>query len=93
MILSFACAQTRTIFEGNRSRKFPADIQQTARRKLKYLDAAARLQDLRAPPGNRREALTGDRQSQFSIRINDRWRICFRWEGENAYDVEIVDYH
>ena len=93
MILSFACAQTRTIFEGNRSRKFPADIQQTARRKLKYLDAAARLQDLRAPPGNRLEALKGDRQGQFSIRINDRWRICFRWEGENAYDVEIVDYH
>ncbi|HEU5298760.1 MAG TPA: type II toxin-antitoxin system RelE/ParE family toxin, partial [bacterium] len=69
------------------------DVQRTARRKLAMIDAAETLQDLRVPPGNRLEKLTGDREGQYSIRINDQWRICFRWEGNNAYDVEITDYH
>lgn len=78
---------------GERSRRLPPDVQRTARRKLAMIDAAETLQDLRVPPGNRLEKLTGDREGQYSIRINDQWRICFRWEGNNAYDVEITDYH
>lgn len=81
------------IFQGTRSKKLPFEIQNTARRKLKYIDAARNLADLRAPPGNRLEALKGDRRGQHSIRINDQWRICFRWEKGNALAVEIVDYH
>ena len=81
------------IFQGTRSKKLPFEIQNTARRKLKYIDAARDLADLRAPPGNRLEALKGDRRGQHSIRINDQWRICFRWEKGNALAVEIVDYH
>ena len=81
------------IFQGTRSKKLPFEIQNTARRKLKYIDAAKNLGDLRAPPGNRLEALKGNRRGQHSIRINDQWRICFRWEKGNALAVEIVDYH
>jgi len=75
------------------SRRLPTQIQRVARRKLLLLHQARRLEDLRAPPGNRLEALKGDRNGQHSIRINDQWRICFRWEAGDAYGVEIVDYH
>ena len=75
------------------SRRLPRDIQGVARRKLRMLNNAQQLSDLRAPPGNQLEALRGDRAGQHSIRINDRWRICFRWERGNAFDVEVVDYH
>ena len=93
MIISFRCAETELIFKGERSRKLPPDIQNTARRKLEYLHRARRLLDLQAPPGNRLEALKGDRKGQHSIRINDQWRICFVWNEGNAEKVEIVDYH
>jgi proteic killer suppression protein len=93
VIISFACDQTQLIFEGIESRKLPLEIQKVARRKLKYLDAAESLQDLRAPPGNHLEALKGDRAGQYSIRINQQWRICFRYSKGNAEAVEIVDYH
>jgi len=93
MIESFASAETEKIFRGQVSKKFPKDIQRTARRKLIYLDDAEDLQDLLAPPGNRLEKLKGDRSGQHSIRINDQWRICFKWSGTKAKDVEIVDYH
>lgn len=92
MIESFACAETEQIFQGVVSRRLPTDIQRTARRKLLQLDAATQLQDLRVPPGNRLELLKGGRAGQHSIRINDQWRICFRWES-GAHEVEIVDYH
>ena len=92
MIESFACAKTEKIFLGRMSRRLPTDIQRTARRKLLQLDAAAQLPDLRVPPGNRLEPLKGKRAGQHSIRINDQWRICFRWES-GAHEVEIVDYH
>ena len=92
MIESFACAETEQIFRGEVSRRLPTDIQRTARRKLLQLDAATQLQDLRVPPGNRLEPLKGGRTGQHSIRINDQWRICFRWES-GAHEVEIVDYH
>lgn len=81
------------MWRGERSRRLPADIQQTARRKLRMLNAAAGLDDLRIPPANRLEALKGERKGQYSIRINDQWRICFRWNDGAASDVEIVDYH
>jgi len=93
MIRSFRCAETEKIFNEQVSKKLPRDIQGAALRKLLYLAAAATLQDLRIPPGNRLEALKGKRQGQHSIRINDQWRICFRWRGTDAHDVEIVDYH
>ena len=92
MIESFACAETEQIFRGRVSRRLPPDIQRTARRKLLQLDAATQLTDLRVPPGNRLELLKGGRAGQHSVRINDQWRICFRWEA-GAHDVEIVDYH
>lgn len=92
MIESFACAETEKVFRGQVSRRLPTDIQRTARRKLLQLDAAAQLLDLRVPPGNRLEALKGSRAGQHSVRINDQWRICFRWES-GAHEVEIVDYH
>jgi proteic killer suppression protein len=79
--------------DGDSPRKLPPDIQQVARRKLRMLNAASTLDDLRIPPANRPEALKGDRKGQHSIRINDQWRLCFRWEEGDAYDVEIVDYH
>ena len=93
MIESFASYETEKIFRGQVSKKFPKDIQRTARRKLIYLDDAEDLQDLLAPPGNRLEKLKGDRAGQHSIRINDQWRICFKWSSNKAKDVEIVDYH
>jgi len=76
-----------------RGSKFPRPLQRAALRKLLLLDAAETLQDLRVPPGNRLEKLAGDREGQYSIRINDQWRVCFCWENGNAHDVEIVDYH
>jgi len=92
MIESFACGETERVFRGELSRRLPTDIQRTARRKLLQLHAATQLGDLRVPPGNRLEALRGGRSGQHSIRINDQWRICFRWES-GAHAVEIVDYH
>ena len=93
MIESFASDETKKIFLGKTSTKLPKDIQRTARRKLIYLDDAADLQDLLAPPGNRLEKLKGNRAGQHSIRINDQWRICFEWVRDSAKNVEIVDYH
>ncbi len=93
MIVSFACAETQQIFRGQRSRRFPPSIQNVARRKLEYLHRARTLNDLRMPPGNRLEALRGDRDGQHSIRVNDQWQICFEWRGGHAEQVEIVDYH
>jgi proteic killer suppression protein len=93
MIKSFSCKETKKLFNREFSRKLPQDIQRAARRKLEILDAAEVLQDLRIPPSNRLEKLSGDRKGQYSIRINDRWRICFEWRRGDAYNVEIVDYH
>lgn len=93
MIKSFASKETEKIFHGKISKKLPFEIQKTARRKLLYLDDAENLQDLLAPPGNKLEKLRGDRADQYSIRINDQWRICFKWFEKEAREVEIVDYH
>jgi proteic killer suppression protein len=93
MIQSFACADTASLFRLERVRSFPPDIQRTALRKLAQLHAVTELLQLRVPPGNRLESLKGDRKGQHSVRINDQWRICFRWEPDGAHDVEIVDYH
>ena len=93
MIDTFASDETKKIFLGNTSTKLPIDIQRTARRKLIYLDDAEDLQDLLAPPGNRLEKLKGGRAGQYSIRINDQWRICFEWVENKASNGEIVDYH
>ena len=93
MIESFASDETKIIFLGILSTKLPKDIQRTARRKLIYLDDAEDLQDLLAPPGNHLEKLKGGRSGQYSIRINDQWRICFKWVDNKARNVEIVDYH
>ncbi len=93
VIRSFADKLTAAIFEGYEVRKLPKTIQRTARRKLKLIDSAASLESLKVPPGNRMEPLKGNRSGQWSIRINEQWRICFRWEGGYADDVEIVDYH
>ncbi|MBN1919919.1 MAG: type II toxin-antitoxin system RelE/ParE family toxin [Anaerolineae bacterium] len=93
MIESFADSETEKIYYGFVSRHLPAMIQKAARRKLLYLNEALDLRDLLAPPGNRLEALRGDRSGQYSIRINDQWRICFVWDSGRAYQVEIVDYH
>jgi toxin HigB-1 len=93
MIQSFACAETEKLFHGEAARRFPPSIQRVARRKLLQLHAAVVLGDLAVPPGNSLEALKGNRSGQHSIRVNDQWRICFRWQGSDAWDVEIVDYH
>jgi toxin HigB-1 len=93
VIRSFRCAETERIFRGEQSPAFPPDIQGSARRKLLYLDAAETVNDLRAPPGNRLEALRGDRAGQHCIRVNDQWRICFLWTAGGPEDVEIVNYH
>jgi proteic killer suppression protein len=93
MIRSFRCKETEKLFGRQFSRKLQPDVQRVARRKLEVLDAAEKLEDLRIPPSNRLEKLLGKREGQHSIRINDQWRICFRWREGNAYDVEIVDYH
>ena len=93
MIRSFACDKTKRLFELEKVRAFPPDIQRTALRKLVLLHAVTELPHLRVPPGNRLEALNGNRKGQHSIRINDQWRICFRWEVDGPHEVEIVDYH
>ena len=93
MIKSFADKQTAAIFEGYQVKQLPKEIQNTARRKLKQIDAAETIESLRIPPGNRLELLKGDRAGQWSIRINGQWRICFAWAGGDATDVEITDYH
>jgi proteic killer suppression protein len=93
MILDFRDRETELIWGGEFSRKLPREIQQVARRKLRMLNNARTLQDLRVPPANRLEALKGERKGQWSIRVNDQWRICFIWNDGNSNEVEIVDYH
>ena len=93
VIKSVADRRTAAIFVGHAVRNLPQQIQRRARAKLLAIDAASMLNDLRAPPGNRLEALHGARKGQFSIRVNDQWRICFVWRDNQAWDVEIVDYH
>ena len=93
MIRNFADKEAEKIWDGTPSRRLPADLQNIARRKLRMLNNAENLNDLRVPPANRLEALKGDRRGQYSIRINDQWRICFRWADGDAHDVQIVDYH
>lgn len=93
MIKSISDSETRRIFRRERSRRLPQDIQKTAYRKLRYLHNAKNLNDLRRPPANRLEKLRGARTGQYSIRINDQWRICFIWKDNDAYQIEIVDYH
>jgi toxin HigB-1 len=93
MIKSFKSKETARIFERLRSTRLPQDIQQVSYRKLRMLNNAVTLEDLRIPPANRLVKLSGDRSGQYSIRINDQWRICFEWTDGDAYNVEIVDYH
>ncbi|MBX9730612.1 MAG: type II toxin-antitoxin system RelE/ParE family toxin [Sphingomonas sp.] len=93
MIRSFAALEIERIWRGERSRAYPPEIQKRALDKLKLLNRARTLDDIRNPPGNRLHALTGDRAGQHSISINMQWRICFVWKDGNAYDVEITDYH
>ena len=93
VIKTFRDKTTEAVFDGETPKGFPADLVKVARRKLRYLHAAASLTDLRAPPDNRLEALTGDRKGQHSIRINDQFRVCFVWTMEGLTQVEIVDYH
>jgi proteic killer suppression protein len=93
MIKSFADRETEGIWNGRRSRRLPVEIQVIALRKLRLINAANSVNDLRIPPGNRLEMLKGNRSGQYSIRINDQWRICFTWQEGEANDVEIADYH
>jgi proteic killer suppression protein len=93
MIVSFRDADTELLWASGRSRRIPANIRRTAWKKLAILNAAVELNNLRVPPGNRLEELTGNRKGQHSVRINDQYRLCFRWIDGNAYDAEIVDYH
>jgi proteic killer suppression protein len=93
MIENFKCRETRKIWLGEISRKLPINIQQIALRKLRMLNQSRVLNDLIIPPGNKLEALKGDKKGQHSIRINDQWRICFKWRENRAHDVEIIDYH
>ena len=93
MIKTFKDAETEKIYQRERSRKLPSDIQQAALRKLRMINNAINLNDLRVPPANRLEKLSGNRAGQHSIRINDQWRICFEWRGSDAFNVEITDYH
>lgn len=93
MIKSFGSKTTQRIWQRTYTKKIPDDIQERARKKLILIDAAETLNDLRIPPGNRLEQLRGDRKGQHSVRINNQWRICFVWDGGDAYAVEIVDYH
>ncbi len=93
MIRSFADRETEAIWQGVRSRRLPDDVQRSGLRKLLYLNRAKVIADLREPPGNRLEQLKGSRKGQWSIRINDQWRICFTWNDGEAHHVEIVDYH
>jgi proteic killer suppression protein len=93
MIVGFRDADTELLWKTGKSRKFPADIRRTAFKRLSILNAALSLANLSVPPGNRLEALSGNRKGQHSIRVNDQFRICFLWRDGNAYDVHIVDYH
>ena len=93
MIKDFKCKETNFIFNGLFSKKLPQDIQRLAERKLIMLHRAAKIDDLRIPPANRLETLSGDRKGQHSIRINKKWRICFEWKEDGVHGVEIVDYH
>jgi len=93
MIKTFRGKAAAMVFIGDVPKGFPSQIARVARRKLVALDVAKRLDDMRQPPGNRLEALAGDRAGQFSVRINEQWRLCFAWRDGEAYDIEIVDYH
>jgi len=93
VIKTFKDAESEKIYQRERSRKLPSDIQQVALRKLRMINNAININDLRIPPANRLEKLSGDRAGQHSIRINDQWRICFEWRGSEAFNVEITDYH
>jgi toxin HigB-1 len=93
VIKSFRCRDTEALFHRERMRKFGVDIERAAFRKLLMIDAASMIDSLKVPPGNRLEALKGDRRGQHSIRVNAQWRICFVWRDGHAYEVEIVDYH
>jgi proteic killer suppression protein len=93
MIKRFKCKETEKIFQGRFSKKLPLNIQRLAERKLTMIHRAGNLNDLRVPPANRLEKLSGNRDGQHSIRISDQWRICFQWREEGVFDVEIVDYH
>lgn len=93
MIRSFRDRETERLFQREPVKKIPPPVRRPALRKLLVLDAAESLGDLRVPPGNRLEKLSGDREGQYCIRVNDQWRICFRWEDSDAYEVEITDYH
>lgn len=93
MIETFKDKITKAIFEGKRVKKLPEDLQRKAERKLIRIDTAVTIEDLRVPPGNMLESLSGDRKGQHSIRVNDQWRICFTWNDDGVYEVEFVDYH
>ena len=93
MILSFKDKETEFVYNRQFSKRLPQEIQHTALRKLVVLHNSTNLPDLKIPPGNHLEQLYGDREGQYSIRINSQWRICFNWEGNNAFNVEVVDYH
>jgi toxin HigB-1 len=93
VIRTFKDAETQKIYQRERSRKLPSDIQQVALRKLRMINNAVNVNDLRVPPANRLEKMSGDREGQYSIRINDQWRICFDWKNGDAFNVEIADYH
>ena len=93
MIQTFSDRDTERLFHREPVRRFPAELQRAMLRKLVLVDAAEQLEDLRVPPGNRLEKLKGDRAGQRSIRVNDQWRICFRWKDGNAFDVAVIDYH
>lgn len=93
MIMTFRDEETSKVFQRLKSKKLPPEIQQVALRKLRMIHNACNINDLRIPPANHLEKLSGERAGRYSIRINDQWRICFRWESNNAFDVEITDYH
>ncbi len=93
MIKSFKCKETKKIFLGNSSKKFPHDIQKRALNKLRMIDLSNDIKDLLIPPSNKLESLSGNRKGEYSIRINQQWRICFIWKDKNAEEVEIIDYH
>jgi proteic killer suppression protein len=93
VIQSFKDKETKKIFNGEYSKKFPSEIQQRARRKIDSLDWAERISDLLVPPSNRLEQLSGNRKGQWSIRVNDQYRICFEWNGNKAENIELTDYH
>jgi proteic killer suppression protein len=93
VIKTFKDAETQKIYQRERSRKLPSDIQQVALRKLRMINNAININDLRVPPANHLEKLSGDKEGKYSIRINDQWRICFEWKNSDAFNVEIADYH